>query len=93
MQHDADIEKARKRSVENRSHEFLSGNQAGFARMQEEYVVKILRLWIKDNGFQEDLHIYVDPTASSRYWLVPTWGLEKWKRDMKNVYHYPLEES
>jgi len=93
MQHDQDVEKARRRSVENAAHDFLSGNQESWARMAEDFVVKILRLWIKANGYQADLHIYVDPTASARYWLVPTWALEKWKRDSRNVYHYPLDEA
>jgi hypothetical protein len=90
---DQDIEKQRRRAAENHAHDFLAGNQPTWARMDERAVVKILRLWIKENGYQSDFTIWVDPLAESRYWLVPAWALEKWRRDSKNVYEYPLEES
>jgi hypothetical protein len=88
-----ELEKQRRRAVENAARDFTSGNQAEWATMDERSVVKALRLWVLGNGYRGDLSIWVDPLAESRYWLVPAWSLEKWVRDSRNVYTYPLEEG
>jgi len=86
-----EIEQSNRRSVESEIQEFLSKETlASWKNLDEDSVIKILRLWVVDHNYQDLLQIWVDPLSLNRYKLVPIWSLEKYKRDNENVYNYDV---
>jgi hypothetical protein len=80
-------EQRKRRQLETAAYEFCGPeSQKEWAFLPEKRVEKILRLWLQVNSYTEHFQIWVDPTSSHRYILVPVWKVELWTRDNKNVY-------